>query len=212
MASRAHEHEQSRKEEGTTSQADHLMKVADHTLTFLEETAKTARERLGGSNPSHSVGYGGVLATSANTMTGDRAVQKLDEIDHDQLRELTRLASEPAIARIVLGENGKEQVYFISRAGTLPTSATRTPMASYRSPIGRLAAMRVGQDEDVRTPQGYRNYELRERAALRPIFKSLDGIPSTRLSTASGASLSRLFPCTNYFERHRRMEPIILMV
>ena len=102
-----------------------------------------------------------------NTMTTDRAVQNLARINNDLLRELSQLANEPAIARLVLhDEDGKEQVYFIARAGTLPSGKSGALMASYRSPIGRLAALRVGDDEDVRTPKGTRNYELRERATL----------------------------------------------
>jgi DNA helicase IV len=163
--------ENDQKQEEANAQEIHLTEVANHTLIFFEETATIARQRLADSNRPQSVS--GVLASSANTITGDRAVQNLARINSNQLRELEYLASEPAIARIVLSaEDGREEVYFIARAGTLPPSEGRAAMASYRSPIGRLAALRVGQDEDVRTPQGSRNYELRERAALRPTLKS----------------------------------------
>lgn len=161
-------HEQ---EEATVREA-HLKEVASHTLTFFEETAAVAQKRLAGSTPVRAVSGEKVLASSANNMTGDRAVQNLASINSNELRELTQLASEPAIARIVLSdEDGREQVYFIARAGTLPPSVSQAPMASYRSPIGRLATLRVGQDEDVRTSRGLRNYELRERAALHPTLK-----------------------------------------
>ncbi len=148
-------------------QNEHLTEVADHTLTFFEATASAARGRLEAEvGAAHRPGDAGVFA-SMNTMTTDRAVQNLARINNDLLRELSQLANEPAIARLVLhDEDGKEQVYFIARAGTLPSGKSGALMASYRSPIGRLAALRVGDDEDVRTPKGTRNYELRERATL----------------------------------------------
>jgi hypothetical protein len=165
--------DQQKEQEETVVREAHLREVANHTLTFFDETAAVARKRLGGSSPIQSFSGEGVFASSTNTMTGDRSVQNLASINSNELRELTQLASEPAIARIVVSdEEGTEQIYFIARAGTLPPSASRAPMASYRSPIGRLAALRVGQDEDVHTSRGLRNYELRERATLRPVRKN----------------------------------------
>ncbi|WP_316231136.1 ATP-binding domain-containing protein [Bradyrhizobium sp. SZCCHNR1051] len=150
-------------------QDEHLVELANHTLTFFEDVSNAARERLGAQG-GRPLGDAGVFA-AVNTLTADRALQNLTGINKELLRELSQLVTEPAIARIVLrDEDGGERVYFIARAGTLPTS--KGLMASYRSPIGRLAALRVGHDEDVRTPQGIRNYELRERATLRPAFKA----------------------------------------
>ncbi|MGY8704583.1 ATP-binding domain-containing protein [Bradyrhizobium sp. 18BD] len=150
-------------------QDKHLVELANHTLAFFEAVSDAARERLA-CESGRPVGDAGVLA-AVNTLTADRALQNLAGINSDLLRELTQLAIEPAIARIVLrDEDGKDQVYFIARAGTLQSGAGA--MASYRSPIGRLAALRVGNDDDVRTPGGIRNYQLRGRATLRPSFKS----------------------------------------
>lgn len=151
-------------------QEGYLKQAADHTLSFFEETANAARSRLeAATRTARRSGGADVLATPPNTLTNERAARNLAGISSDTVRELTQLANEPAIARLVLqDEDGKDQVYFIGRAGTLPSRAGGALMASYRSPIGRLAALRVGTDEDVRTPKGTRNYELRERAMLHP--------------------------------------------
>lgn len=165
---------------------EHLKQVADHTLAFFGETASMARSRLDAETGSaRRPGDAGVFA-AMNTLTTDRAAKNLAGINNDLVCELSQLANEPAIARLVLqDEDGKDQVYFIARAGTLPSRTGGALMASYRSPIGRLAALRVGADEDVRTPKGPRNYELRERATLHPKHRN-DGwdSPNTVLHAA----------------------------
>jgi hypothetical protein len=71
---------------------------------------------------------------------------------------------------VVLGEDDQEKTIFITRASPLSGGGALT--ASYRSPMGRLAAIPVGQDHDVKTPLGVRNYEVQERAELRPAQKA----------------------------------------
>lgn len=156
-------------EQSLQTQEQHIKDVASHTLAFFEETANTARSRLQAeANASQRSGSTNAFATT-NTLTNDRAARNLASIYSDLSQELSQLANEPAIARLVLqDQDGKEQVYFIARAGTLLVRTGGALMASYRSPIGRLAALRVGSDEEVSTPAGVRAYELRERATLNP--------------------------------------------
>ena len=163
---------QKRAERSEAQERDtHLKQVADHTLNFLGETANTARAQLE-SETAHRPGDAGVFA-AMNTLTTERAARNLAGINHDLVRELSQLAQEPAIARLILqDDDGKDQIYFIARAGTLPGRSGGAPLASYRSPIGRLAALRVGSDADVQMPKGVRNYELRERATLHPKLES----------------------------------------
>jgi hypothetical protein len=150
------------------SRQERLEKIADHTLTFFAKTASAAQTKL--TEPHQS---GASALASVNTFTSIPAVQALDGITADLRRELFQLLNEPAIARIVLrDEDGKDSTFFIARAGSLPG------LASYRSPIGRMAALPVGAEQDVRTSAGIRNYEVIERAALHPALKS-EGWDST---------------------------------
>jgi hypothetical protein len=89
-----------------------------------------------------------------------------------RVRELHILTTEPAIARVVaVGEDGKARTYFIAR-GT-PTRPPRdgSLVASYRSPIGRLAALPVGSELEITTKTGTRILEVLEHAALHPRLK-----------------------------------------
>ena len=145
---------------------DRLVQIAQQILNYFEAISTQARAQLAGERgPSTSS-----LAV-VNTLTADRAVQNLRVISEDRLRDLRQLCIEPAIARVVvLGEDNQEKTIFITRAS--PLSGGGALAASYRSPMGRLAAIPVGQDHDVKTPVGVRNYEVQERAELKPAQKT----------------------------------------
>jgi len=159
------------------TQRDHLAGVAEHTLGFFSETAANALEELGQGRPS-----GDAVLAVVNTLTADRAMRNLEGINRARAQELHALSTEPAIARIAVAEeSGERKIFFISR-GT-PTRPPRdgSAVASYRSPVGRLAALPVGTDYDLVTPKGVRSLEVRERVALRPkvIDDEWDSIDST---------------------------------
>jgi len=150
--------------EPISTRKDQLASIADNTLSFFEETVASAKSILA---ENHVMGAATLAAV--NTLTAGAAIQNLSGISEDLRRDLWQLCSEPAIARLVLlNDDGKEQVYFIARAGSPPAARGRGLVASYRSPIGRLASLPVGGSQEIRTPKGVRTFELIERAALRP--------------------------------------------
>ncbi|WMT76305.1 ATP-binding domain-containing protein [Bradyrhizobium sp. Ash2021] len=150
---------------GGPNQREWLSNIADDTLGFLTDIADMANTKLGEARAGGAESFAVV-----NTLTGANAVQNISDISAEQRKQLVDLAREPAIARLVLrDEDGQETVYFIARAGTL--SNERHAMASYRSPIGRMASLPVGGDQDVRTPKGTRNFEVAERAVLQPALR-----------------------------------------
>ncbi|MCK1580683.1 hypothetical protein IVB03_14095 [Bradyrhizobium sp. 168] len=158
------------------AQQDQLADIAENTLSFFSETATRAQSLL---DENHVMGAGALAAV--NTLNAGPAIQNLSGISEEIRRELRHLCAEPAIARLVLrDDNGHEQIYFISRAGAPPAARGRGTVASYRSPIGRLASLPVGSDHEIRTPKGSRSFELVERAALHP---SLSGAEWDSINT-----------------------------
>jgi hypothetical protein len=141
-----------------------LTDIAKNTLDFFETVAEGARaglETIGGPTVS-------ALAV-VNTLTADRAAKRLREISDDMRRDLVQLSLEPAIARIVvLNDDDEESTVFISRATPQGSAKGGTLWASYHAPMGRLAAIPVGHDHEVKTPAGVRTFEIQERAVLRP--------------------------------------------
>lgn len=154
---------------GATQQHE-LADIAQNTLSFFKETAARAQTLL---DENHVMGASTLAAV--NTLNAGSAIQKLTGISEEIRRELRHLCAEPAIARLVLrDENGNEEIYFISRTGSPPAAPGRGTVASYRSPIGRLASLPVGADQEIRTPKGVRSFELIEHAALHPSLSGAD--------------------------------------
>ena len=144
---------------------DQLVEVAEETLEFFEKTASYANSELAGSRPPTAGAFAAV-----NTLTSDTQVRNLASNWQQQQQELQQLRSEPAIARlVVLDEEGTSQVLYIARGSVPRLSADAPWVASYLSPLGRLAATRVGSECEVIAGQQLKSYEVAEKAALRPI-------------------------------------------
>jgi len=147
-----------------TSQQDRLAQIAERSLDFFKDAAGAAREAL-----AEDRRPGASVFAVINTLTADKAMQNLESLNETRLRELRVLSVEPAIARIVAeDERGTQKTYFISRATPHRSPRDGSAAASYRAPIGRLAALPVGADMDVKTSVGVVNLQIVERALLRP--------------------------------------------
>jgi hypothetical protein len=142
---------------------DRLEEVSQTSLGFFEEVAAGARAQLEAARPPSASNFAAI-----NTLTADRALRALATIFEDRQRNLLQLCGEPAIARlIVTDEAGKNQTIFVSR--TTPQVVVKDALVvSYRAPMGRLAAMPVGQEHEIYTPRGARFFEVLERAVLKP--------------------------------------------
>ncbi|MGE3993614.1 hypothetical protein [Pseudorhodoplanes sp.] len=159
------------------SQDDRIADIAQKTLDFFEEAGSAARQALG--EERHS---GMNVLAAVNTLNAEKALRNLEGINEARRRELRVLSTEPAIARIVAeDENGQRKTYFISRATPHSKARDGSAVASYRAPLGRLAALPVGDDLDVRTPSGVVNLAVVERALLRPAHgnEEWDSVNST---------------------------------
>lgn len=144
---------------------DALKPVAHETLDHFEMTAEGAAKALENDRATPT----GALI-HANAMTSDAAQRNLAGITEGRRADLARLAEEPAIARIVvIDENDVEETIFIARASPLARGAGGAITASYRSAIGRLASLDVGEDADIRLSGQTKTYEVVERAELRPV-------------------------------------------
>lgn len=169
--------------------SEDLVALATQTLGYFEEAAATAEAdlaQLKGASPN--------ALASVNTLTGP-VLTNLAGISEETRRNLETVIAQPAIARVeVLNEQGGRELIFITPGGAPRGRWGDVRVASYRSPMGRLAAIRVGQDLDVRLPEGVKAYELVGRAQLHPerpigewdsrntIIEALAGKPLTVVS------------------------------
>lgn len=143
--------------------------LADEALGTFVEIAECAAEKLAakGNVSEHSL-------ASANTFTGGQALQNLGDISKSNRDGCADLKREPAIARLVLvDESGCQRVVYIARKSNLALRSGRQ-LASYASPIGRLAELPVGEERSVRLPDGDQIYTLIEKTSFSP--RLTDGV------------------------------------
>ncbi|OIN12335.1 ATP-binding domain-containing protein [Oceanisphaera psychrotolerans] len=141
------------------SRQQHLEQVAGETITQLDGIAVAAKVKL-----SNGQASGANALANLNSMTSSPAIHRLENISSANRESYQILASEPAIARVVVVD-GQENLhtYYICRT----TPVTGFPsLASYRAPIGRLASLEVGTE--FLLPNGTL-VEVFERAQLNPI-------------------------------------------
>lgn len=143
-----------------------LVRIADDALSFFEEIASDAQAELAGVRSKTANVF-----TQVNTLTIDRALQNLSGITEERRRNLVLLCREPAIARVVaINDVGKRETFFITRGTPNRSVANGATLASYRSPIGRMASLPVGTDFEFSAPSRERVLTVVERTALHPTF------------------------------------------
>jgi hypothetical protein len=146
----------------------HIEHVAERSLSTLKIVADTARASID-AVPSTSRD----ALASVNTFNSPLAIQALVEAHVANRESNERLCDEPAIARVVVVDRrGTRSDDYICRAMpvTLPDKSIK--LASYRSHMGRLAALPVGSDFTARIAGQAVELEILERAELHP---TLDG-------------------------------------
>lgn len=139
--------------------------VADSTLNTFEAVANAARTNLRGTASSS----GAEAFASINTFTSTEALRTQEKINRENAEGYRLLTYEPAIARVaVCDEDGKRFVYYICRTAPVPVGDKDVKLASYRSPVGRLAALSVGDEFTVRADGKDISVEILEKAQLHP--------------------------------------------
>lgn len=142
---------------------DNFELLADEVLGTFAEIATGAEEKLAAAGSVSKFSL-----ASGNTFTGGQAYQNLGDISQINREALDALRREPSIARLVLeGESGERRVVYIARKSSLPLRSGKQ-LAAYGSPIGRLAELPVGDERNVRLPDGAQVFTLIEKIILSP--------------------------------------------
>jgi hypothetical protein len=148
--------------------------LAEDTLTTFAEIADNATNKLGSGNSMGTDSF-----ASGNTLTGNRAFQNLANIKQNNREQLTKLCQEPAIARLVIeDDNENQKVIYIARNANLPLPSGKV-FASYRSPIGRLAEVALGDEARITLDGKDQIFYVVEKTSLRP-KKEADGWDSNQ--------------------------------
>lgn len=142
----------------------HLGLVADESLRTFERIADTAAKQLA----DLRVANHNVLITN-NTFTGGAAANQMLKIQQENIESFQILEREPALARVVLAdENDRKYTYYICRTAPTPPRGLQAKLASYRSPVGRLASLPVGADITLNVDGKRTELEVVEFARFQP--------------------------------------------
>lgn len=136
---------------------------SDSNRRYIEALARDALQRFDeiAASASHDLSKrvrhrsGGLVYPNPR---GEEEVARATRAVREAARHLQR---EPAIARVVIDDNGRQCVWYICRAA--PPSIEG--VASYRSPIGRMASLQVGSE--FRLPKG-NTVVILEHTRFRP--------------------------------------------
>lgn len=146
-------------------------RIAEECLSAMDTIARAAAEKAS----SRFVDAGTVMS-SFNSLTGVDAARNLSQVQELERKAGHELAREPLIARVkVRSESGVEKTYYFARNFTV--SAPGISLTSYNSgaPIGRLAALDVG--DGFQLPDG-KWVEVVEKGTYNPTSRGgeWDGI------------------------------------
>lgn len=157
-----------------------LEDMARESLGTFTTIAEAARDHLA------SAGEGSLSVPIAdNTWTSPEPDRNRRRIDQENADGYRLLSLEPAIARVaVVDEEGSRTTYYICRAAPVSVADKRIKLASYRSPVGRLAALPVGADHTLRRDGRAVSVEVLEYARFQPKFA--DGEWDARNSIVEG--------------------------
>ncbi|SFG23822.1 ATP-binding domain-containing protein [Neptunomonas qingdaonensis] len=143
--------------------------LAEDALSTFSEIEDNATNKLSFENNMGTDSF-----ASGNTLTGNQAFQNLASIKQANREQLIKLCHEPAIARLVIGDDNENQkVIYIARNANLPLPSGRA-FASYRSPIGRLAEVALGDEAKITIEGKAQLFYVIEKTSFRP-KKEADG-------------------------------------
>lgn len=166
---------------------EQIRPLAEECLDTIADVANVAVEKL--RSLGNRSGAESIVRNTVNELpTVSEYRQRIQAIDN----EYRALASEPAVARVLaVDEDGQETTYYISRVAVPPVSNEALKFASYRSPVGGLAARSVGETFDVMQGGKEVTLEVVERARFIP-FQSKEAwdVRDAKLESKSYGALS----------------------
>ncbi len=139
-------------------ETQHIEHIAKETLTQFDKISETVQKAL-----HDEIDLRPDAIANMNTLTSAPVVQTMNRMNMEKRESYRILLHEPAIARVVVASSdGKRNTYYICR--TTPISDISN-FASYRSPVGRLASLSIGDRFSL--PNGSK-VDVLERAQLYP--------------------------------------------
>lgn len=129
------------------------------TFSKIESIASNKLASMGKASPD--------AFANPNTFNGNQ-VENLVRINQENADGYESLIKEPAVTRLLVEDDaGKQSIIYIARRSSL-VLGNDIKLASYRSPVGALASLPVGNELTVKVGDNRFNYYLVEKVTLHP--------------------------------------------
>ena len=143
----------------------HIGPIAEESLTTFSQVAEAAKAHLARALSASGAG----AFASINTLNSTDAVRNREQITEANIDGYSILTREPANARVVVtDEDGHMTTYYFCRAAPVLLGGEGIKFASYRSPVGRLAALPIGSEHTLRRDGHAICVEVMESARFQP--------------------------------------------
>lgn len=131
---------------------DKIRPIAEKTLDAFHIISAKARDLLdAGANSDGAQPF-----AYSNTFTDDKPSKNRTTIAKGEISAREKLLKEPALARIIIeNEAGKKKTVYICRDSAISIANEKIELASRDAPIGRFAALDIGDDQDVNGVEWY---------------------------------------------------------
>lgn len=126
-------------------------KLAKSSVNKFTEISSIAKEKL---ETYRGTGAGNVFASHGDAARASGSLRTISTTIQD---ECLRVSQEPAIARVVIQYTDTKEIHVFYVCRCAPPSGVKDVL-SYRSPMGRLAALAVGKTYDLGEETGVRKY------------------------------------------------------
>lgn len=142
---------------------DIVIDISADSIACIESVATDAERAL----REHRRAGADALIT-VNTLNDIAQVNRLGEIGDSEKQSLHDLTREPVIARVeYVDEDGNEGAIFVTRGSPRPVEGFKN-IASYRSALGRVASLPVGEDFILRIGGKQKSVTVQSSAKLHP--------------------------------------------
>lgn len=143
-----------------------LADLAEQTLSIFKEIADVAQGKISPKTDENLDVF-----VNTNPYTNSAAYKNLSKIQQGNQDIFRQLSLEPAIVRILVeDEDSVQRTIYISRTTSVPLPSGKD-LASYRSPLGRLAETPVGEDAIVTIDGADKEYFVIEKINYQPQLK-----------------------------------------
>lgn len=139
-----------------------IVDIARDSLECIETVAAEAESARNAQRRSDASAF-----ASINTLNSPKHVSSLGKVSDAEIEALSGLIEQPVIARIhFIDEDDNEDTIFITRS--TPRSVPGFKIASYRAPLGRIAALAAGDEGTFRFGSVERDLLVDSSARLKP--------------------------------------------